>query len=82
LPTLRFQHILDIGIRNGERPHQRRYLEPYALGREEREVLTVEVAMERLSESARDAFAAENKLIEILKREGIFVAKTPARRLK
>jgi type I restriction enzyme M protein len=44
-----------------------RYVEP----KSEQEVLTVEEAMERLKESAMAAFAAEEKLVEILKREGL-----------
>jgi type I restriction enzyme M protein len=48
----------------------------------EREVVTVDEAMERLNESARAAFAAEEKLIGILKQEGLLVADSPARRLK
>ena len=43
----------------------------YVEQKNEQEVLTVEEAMERLRESATAAFAAENKLIGILKREGI-----------
>ncbi len=44
-----------------------RYITPQV----ESEVLTVEEAMRRLKESAQRAFAAEEKLIAILKREGI-----------
>jgi hypothetical protein len=38
--------------------------------KDQREVITVEVAMKRLEESAQAAFAAEEKLIDILNREG------------
>lgn len=44
-----------------------RYVEP----KHEQEVLTVEEAMRRLQGSAESAFAAEERLIEILKREGL-----------
>jgi type I restriction enzyme M protein len=44
-----------------------RYVEP----RNDQEVVSVEVAMERLRESAAAAFAAEEKLIELLKTEGL-----------
>ncbi len=44
-----------------------RYVEP----KNEQEVLTVEDAMNRLKESAAAAFAAEERLMEILKREGL-----------
>jgi type I restriction enzyme M protein len=44
-----------------------RYVEP----RVEREVLSVEEAMRRLQEIAQAAFAAEEKLIALLKREGL-----------
>ena len=44
-----------------------RYIEPKANG----EVLTVEEAMRRLRESAEAAFAAEDRLVAILKREGL-----------
>lgn len=44
-----------------------RYVEP----KTEQEVLTVKEAMERLQESARAAFAAEERLIALLKREGL-----------
>jgi type I restriction enzyme M protein len=43
----------------------------YVEQKNEQEVLTVEEAMKRLRASATAAFAAEDKLIEILKREGI-----------
>jgi type I restriction enzyme M protein len=46
-----------------------RYVEPKVTG----EVLTVEEAMQRLRESAKAAFAAEDKLIGILKREGLLI---------
>jgi type I restriction enzyme M protein len=46
-----------------------RYVEP----KNEQEVLSVEEAMQRLRESADAAFAAEDKLIEILKREGLLL---------
>ena len=44
-----------------------RYVEP----KNEQEVLTVDEAMKRLRESATAAFAAETRLISILKREGL-----------
>ena len=44
-----------------------RYVEPKV----EQEVLTVEEAMQRLQASAVAAFAAEDKLIALLKREGL-----------
>ena len=44
-----------------------RYVEP----KNEQEVLTVEEAMNRLTESATAAFAAEERLIALLKREGL-----------
>ena len=44
-----------------------RYVEPKV----EQETLTVEEAMKRLRASAEAAFAAEDRLIEILKREGV-----------
>ncbi len=44
-----------------------RYVEP----RQDQEVLTVEQAMARLQESAAEAFAAEDTLIQIFKREGL-----------
>lgn len=46
-----------------------RYVEP----KNEQEVLTVEEAMERLRESATEAFAAEEKLVAILKREELLL---------
>jgi len=46
-----------------------RYVEP----KSEQEVLTVEEAMTRLRDSAEAAFAAEEKLIGILKREGLLI---------
>lgn len=44
-----------------------RYVEPKVTS----EVLTVEEAMKRLRESADRAFAAEESLVGILKREGL-----------
>jgi type I restriction enzyme M protein len=44
-----------------------RYVEPKVTG----EMLTVEEAMKKLSESALVAFATEEKLISLLKREGL-----------
>ena len=44
-----------------------RYVEP----KNEQEALTVEEAMEKLKKSATAAFAAEEKLVAILKREGL-----------
>jgi type I restriction enzyme M protein len=44
-----------------------RYVEP----KKEHEVLTVNEAVERLKDSAKAAFAAEEKLIDILRREGL-----------
>ena len=44
-----------------------RYVEPKV----DQEVLTVDEAMRRLQDSARAAFAAEERLIGILKREGL-----------
>jgi type I restriction enzyme M protein len=41
----------------------------YVAPKDEREVITVNMAMKRLEESAQAAFAAEEKLIAILKRE-------------
>ena len=46
-----------------------RYVEPKV----QQEVLTVEEAMQRLRESADSAFSAEEKLIGILKREGLLL---------
>jgi type I restriction enzyme M protein len=46
-----------------------RYVEPKV----EQEILTVEEAMQRLKESAQAAFAAEDKLVAILKREGLLI---------
>jgi type I restriction enzyme M protein len=46
-----------------------RYVEPKV----QQEALTVEEAMQRLRESADSAFAAEEKLIGILKREGLLL---------
>ena len=46
-----------------------RYIEPVV----EREVLTVEEATARLRESATAAFAAEDRLIAVLKREGLLL---------
>jgi type I restriction enzyme M protein len=54
---------------NDHNLHIPRYIEPKI----EQEVLTVEEAMVRLRQSAEAAFAAEEKLIEILKREGLLV---------
>jgi type I restriction enzyme M protein len=45
-----------------------RYVEPKV----EQEVLTVDEAMKRLRKSAESAFKAEEKLVEILKKEGLF----------
>lgn len=44
-----------------------RYVEP----KNEQEVLTVEEAMKRLTETATAAFAAEERLVTLLKREGL-----------
>ena len=44
-----------------------RYVEPKVTS----EVLTVEEAMKRLSESAEAAFAAENRLVTLFKKEGL-----------
>jgi len=44
-----------------------RYVEP----RVEQETVTVEEAMRKLRESANAAFAAEDRLVELLKREGL-----------
>jgi type I restriction enzyme M protein len=44
-----------------------RYVEPKV----DQETVTVEEAMRRLRESADAAFAAEDRLIELLKREGL-----------
>ncbi len=46
-----------------------RYVEP----KNEQEVLTVEEAIEKLKKSATAAFAAEEKLVAILKREGLLL---------
>ncbi len=46
-----------------------RYVEPKV----EQEALTVEEAMKRLRESAEAAFAAEERLVGILKQEGLLV---------
>ena len=46
-----------------------RYVEP----RNDQETLTVDEAMKRLRESAEAAFTAEEKLIAILKREGLLI---------
>ena len=46
-----------------------RYIAP----KENREVLTVEMAMDQMQRSVRAAFSAEDKLIEIFKREGLLV---------
>jgi type I restriction enzyme M protein len=46
-----------------------RYVEP----KNERETPTVDEAMDRLRESAAAAFSAEERLIAILKREGLLV---------
>jgi type I restriction enzyme M protein len=53
-----------------------RYITP----NDERKVLTVEAAMRQLRESARAAFEAEDKLIEVLKREGLLLESSPAGR--
>jgi type I restriction-modification system DNA methylase subunit len=42
----------------------------YVAPKDDREVITVDMAMKRLEESARATFAAEEDLIAILKREG------------
>ena len=52
---------------NGHNLNIPRYVEP----KSEQEVLTVEEAMKRLRESARTAFETEEKLIGVLKREGL-----------
>jgi len=54
----------------------------YVAPKEDRTVLTVEAAMEQLKDSVRAAFRAEDKLIEILKREGLLVEESPAGRRK
>ena len=46
-----------------------RYVEPKVTS----EVLTVEEAMKRLRDSAETAFAAEERLVGILKQEGLLV---------
>ena len=46
-----------------------RYVEP----KTDQETITVDEAMNRLRESAEAAFAAEEKLITILKREGLLI---------
>jgi type I restriction enzyme M protein len=46
-----------------------RYVEP----KSDQETITVDEAMKRLRESAEAAFAAEEKLIAILKREGLLI---------
>jgi type I restriction enzyme M protein len=48
-----------------------RYVEPKA----QQEVMTLEEALKRLKESAATAFSADQKLIAILKREGMVVSK-------
>jgi type I restriction enzyme M protein len=48
-----------------------RYVEP----KDEQNVLTVEEAMQRLRESADAAFVAEERLIELLKKEGLLHAR-------
>jgi type I restriction enzyme M protein len=57
---------LDEIAANGHNLNIPRYVAP----KDEREVVTVEMAMKRLEESVQAAFAAEEKLIHILKREG------------
>jgi type I restriction enzyme M protein len=52
----------------------------YVAPKDERKVLTVEAAMKQLRESARAAFEAEDKLIEVLKREGLLLESSPAGR--
>jgi type I restriction enzyme M protein len=52
----------------------------YVAPKDEREVLTVEAAMKQLQESASAALIAEEKLIGILMREGLLVAKDPVKR--
>lgn len=54
----------------------------YVAPNDERKVLTVEQAMRQLRESALAAFAAEDKLIQVLKREGLLGENNPAGRLK
>jgi type I restriction enzyme M protein len=46
-----------------------RYIEPISA----QEVLTVEESMKRLQESAKAAFAAEDRLVAVLKREGLLL---------
>jgi type I restriction enzyme M protein len=45
----------------------------YVAPKDEREVLTVEAAMKQMQQSATAAFAAEEKLIAILRREGLLL---------
>jgi type I restriction enzyme M protein len=52
----------------------------YVAPKDEREVVTVEAAMKQLQESASAALIAEEKLIGILMREGLLVAKDPVKR--
>lgn len=54
---------------NGHNLNLPRYFAP----KEKREVLTVDEAMKRLQTSAQAAFEAEEKLVAILKREGLLV---------
>jgi type I restriction enzyme M protein len=60
---------LDDIVANDHNLNIPRYVEP----KNEREVLTVEEAMTRLQESATAAFSAEEKLVAILKREGLLI---------
>jgi regulator of sigma D len=50
--------------------------------KDERKVLTVEAAMKQLRDSAHAAFEAEDKLIQVLKREGLLIDAGPAGRVK
>ena len=54
----------------------------YVAPKDDRKVLTVEQATQQLRESALAAFEAEDRLIEVLKREGLLVEDSPAGRLK
>ncbi len=58
---------LDEIIANNHNLNIPRYVEPKV----DQEILTVEEAMKRLRESSEKAFAAEEKLVGILKREGL-----------
>jgi type I restriction enzyme M protein len=46
-----------------------RYIEPMSV----QEVVTFEESMKRLEESAKAAFAAEDRLVAVLKREGLLL---------